>query len=125
MMPAWAWWGLIGGGLFGFGWLCGRLRRPQGPAGTGPWDMSWALYSSPNGGATPAILEGIRGAKRTSLVHAYLLYSTRLAGALVRAHQRGVQVHVIHKPPPTIQLRRRGICMPHRAPHGSISYGGI
>jgi phosphatidylserine/phosphatidylglycerophosphate/cardiolipin synthase-like enzyme len=40
------------------------------------------------------------------LVQAYLLYSTRLAGALVRAKQRGVQVHVIrdanaqpHHPP--------------------------
>jgi phosphatidylserine/phosphatidylglycerophosphate/cardiolipin synthase-like enzyme len=39
-------------------------------------------------------------------VQAYLLYSTRLVGALVRAHQRGVQVHVIldanaqsHHPP--------------------------
>ena len=53
-----------------------------------------------------AVLEGIKGAKRTILVQAYLLYSTRLAGALVRAHQRGVQVHVIldataqpHHPP--------------------------
>jgi phosphatidylserine/phosphatidylglycerophosphate/cardiolipin synthase-like enzyme len=62
--------------------------------------------SAPTAGATHAILEGIRGAKRTILVQAYLLYATRLAGALVRAHQRGVQVHVIldahaqrHHPP--------------------------
>jgi phosphatidylserine/phosphatidylglycerophosphate/cardiolipin synthase-like enzyme len=105
-MPAWAWWGLISIGLFAVGWLYGRLTRPQGPAGHGPWETSWAVYFSPNGGATDAILEGIRGAKHTILVHAYLLYSTRLAGALVRAHQRGVQVHVIldanaqpHDPP--------------------------
>ncbi|MGH8065247.1 MAG: phospholipase D family protein [Candidatus Entotheonellia bacterium] len=106
MMPAWAWWGLISLGLLALGWLCGRRSRPQGPAGHGRWDTSWAVYFSPNGGATDAILEGIRGAKRTILVQAYLLYSTRLAGALVRAHQRGVQVHVLldataqpHHPP--------------------------
>jgi phosphatidylserine/phosphatidylglycerophosphate/cardiolipin synthase-like enzyme len=98
--------GLISIGLFTVGWLYGRLSRPQMPAGTGPWGVAWAVYFSPNGGATHAILEGIRGAKRTILVHAYLLYSTRLARALVRAHQRGVQVHVIldahvqpHHPP--------------------------
>jgi phosphatidylserine/phosphatidylglycerophosphate/cardiolipin synthase-like enzyme len=95
MMPTWVWWGLIVGALCGLSWLCGRLHRPQAPAGHGPWGPSWAVYFSPNGGAAQAILDGIRGAKQTILVHAYLLYSTRLAGALVRAHQRGVQVHVI------------------------------
>jgi hypothetical protein len=60
-MPPWAWWGLIAIGLFAVGWSCGRLSRPQGPAGTGPWDPSWAVYFSPNGGATHAILAGIRG----------------------------------------------------------------
>jgi phosphatidylserine/phosphatidylglycerophosphate/cardiolipin synthase-like enzyme len=106
MVPAWAWWGLISIGLFVLGWLHGRLRRPQAPAGHGPWNTSWAVYFSPNGGATDAIIEGIRGAKRTIRVQAYLLYSTRLAGALVRAHQRGVRVQVIldahaqpHHPP--------------------------
>jgi phosphatidylserine/phosphatidylglycerophosphate/cardiolipin synthase-like enzyme len=112
MMPAWAWWGLIAGGLCGLSWLYGRLSRQQAPAGNGPWDTSWAVYFSPNGGATHAILEGIRGAKYTILVHAYLLYSTRLAGGLVRAHQRGVRIHVIldanaqpHYPPvPAVAL---------------------
>jgi hypothetical protein len=86
MMPAWPWWALIAIGLLAVGWLWGRRSRPQGAAGQGPWDTSWAVYFSPNGGATHGILERIRGAKRTILVHAYLLYSTRLAGALVRAH---------------------------------------
>jgi phosphatidylserine/phosphatidylglycerophosphate/cardiolipin synthase-like enzyme len=105
-MPAWVWWGLISVGLCGLSWLWGRRSRPQGPAGHGPWETSWAVYFSPNGGATHAILEGVRGAQRTILVQAYLLYSTRLAGALVHAHQRGVQVHVLldataqpHHPP--------------------------
>jgi phosphatidylserine/phosphatidylglycerophosphate/cardiolipin synthase-like enzyme len=88
------------------GWLWGRRSRPQGPAGHGPWETSWAVYFSPHGGARNAILEAVRGAKQTILVQAYLLYSTRVAGALVRAHQRGVQVHVLldaaaqpHHPP--------------------------
>lgn len=85
MIPTWAWWGMISVGLCGLGWLWGRRSRPQGPAGHGPWDRSWAVYFSPNGGATHAILENIRGAQRTILVHAYVLYSTRLAGALVHA----------------------------------------
>jgi phosphatidylserine/phosphatidylglycerophosphate/cardiolipin synthase-like enzyme len=105
-MRAWAWWGLISVGLLAVGWLCGRRSRPQGPAGHGPWDTSWAVYFSPNGGAARAILEGIRSAKQTILMQGYVLHSTRLAGALVRAHQRGVQVHVLldahaqpHHPP--------------------------
>jgi phosphatidylserine/phosphatidylglycerophosphate/cardiolipin synthase-like enzyme len=105
-MPAWAWWGLISAGLLAVGWLGGRRSRPRGPAGYGSWDSSWAVYFSPNDGETDAILEGIRGARRTILVQAYLLYSTRVAGVLVRAHQRGVQVQVIldahaqpHDPP--------------------------
>jgi phosphatidylserine/phosphatidylglycerophosphate/cardiolipin synthase-like enzyme len=105
-MPAWAWWGLFSGGLCVLSWLYGRLSRSPGPTGNGPWEPSWAVYFSPNGGATHAIIEGIRSAKHTILVQAYLLYSTQLAGALVRAHQRGVQVHIIldanaqpHDPP--------------------------
>jgi phosphatidylserine/phosphatidylglycerophosphate/cardiolipin synthase-like enzyme len=126
MMPAWAWWGLISSALFTVGWLSGRWSRPQEPAGNGPWDTSWAVYFSPNGGATDAILAGIRGAKRTILVQAYLLYSTRLAGALVRAHQRGVQVHVLldasaqphHPPVPAVaRLVAAGIAVSLDAQH--------
>jgi phosphatidylserine/phosphatidylglycerophosphate/cardiolipin synthase-like enzyme len=111
-MPAWAWWALISGGLCVLSWLYGRLSRPHAPARHGPWETSWAVYSSPNSGATHAILAGIRSAQHTILVQAYLLYSTRLAEALVRAHQRGVWVHVIldanaqpHAPPvPAVAL---------------------
>jgi phospholipase D len=111
-MPSWAWWGLISGGLCVLSWLYGRCSRPHAPAGNGPWETSWAVYFSPNGGATHAILDCIRRAQYTILVQAYLLYSTRLAGALARAHQRGVQVHIIldanaqtHYPPvPAVSL---------------------
>ena len=105
-MPGWAWWGLISGGLCVLSWLYGRLSRPHAPAGNGSWEPWWAVYFSPNGGAVRAILECIRSAQQTILVQAHLFYSMRLAGALVRAHQRGVQVHIIldanaqtHNPP--------------------------
>ena len=105
-MPGWAWWGLISGGLCVLSWLYGRFSRPHAPAGNGPWEPSWAVYFSPNGGAAHAILNGIRSAQQTILVQVHLLYSTRLAGGLVRAHQRGGQVHLIldanaqaHDPP--------------------------
>jgi phosphatidylserine/phosphatidylglycerophosphate/cardiolipin synthase-like enzyme len=94
-MPAWAWWGLISGGLCFLSWMYGRLSRPRAPAGNGPWETSWAVYFSPKSGADHPIRNGIRSAQHTILVQAYLLRSTRLAGALVRAHQRGVQVHII------------------------------
>jgi phosphatidylserine/phosphatidylglycerophosphate/cardiolipin synthase-like enzyme len=94
-MPVWTWWGLVSGGLCLLSWLYGRLSRPHAPAGNGPWDTSWAVYFSPSGGAARAIPNSISSAQQTILVQVHLLNSTRLAGALVRAHQRGVQVHVI------------------------------
>jgi phosphatidylserine/phosphatidylglycerophosphate/cardiolipin synthase-like enzyme len=126
MIPAWAWWGVIAMGLCAWGWLWGRRSRPQDPAGHGPWDTAWAIYFSPNGGAIEAILAAIRGAKQTILVQAYLLYSTRLAGALARAHQRGVLVHVIldataqphHPPVPAVaRLVAAGIAVSLDAQH--------
>ena len=125
-MTAWAWWGMIAISLLAIGWLWGRRSRTRGPAGHGPWDTSWAVYFSPNGGALHAILQSISGAKRTILVQAYLLYSMRLAGALVHAHQRGVEVHIIldaeaqpHYPPvPAVaRLLAAGITLSLDAQH--------
>ena len=125
LIPPWVWWGLIAIVAFAVGWLCGR-RGQQEPAGHGRWEPSWAVYFSPNGGATHAILQAIRGTKQTILVQAYLLYSTRLAGALVRAHQRGVQVHVLldahaqlhHPPVPAVsRLVASGIAVSLDAQH--------
>jgi hypothetical protein len=64
-MPAWARWGLISGVLCVLSWLCGRLSRPHAPAGTGPWETSWAVYFSRNGGAARAILKSISSAQQT------------------------------------------------------------
>jgi DNA-directed RNA polymerase subunit N (RpoN/RPB10) len=107
MMPVWAWWGLTSIGLFAVGWLYGRLSQSPAPAGRGPWDTSWAVYFSPNGGATHAIIEGIRSAQQTILVQAYLLYSTRLAGALVCAHLKNGESRTISIAPETVVLLRR------------------
>src|SRR5262245_31117543 len=95
MMPSWARWGLITGGLCVLSWVYDRFSRPPAPAGHGPWEPSWAVYFSRNGGAAHAILDGMRSAQQTILVQVHLMDSTRLAGALVRAYQRGVQVQVI------------------------------
>jgi phosphatidylserine/phosphatidylglycerophosphate/cardiolipin synthase-like enzyme len=94
-MPARAWWGLISAGLCVLSWLYGRHSRPHAAVGPGPWETSWAAYFSPNGGAARAIFKCISSAQQTILVQTYLLYSTRLAGSLVRAHQWGVQVQVM------------------------------
>lgn len=94
-MPTWGWWGFITLVLCGLSWLMGRRSRPPPPAGIGPWGPSWAVYFSPNGGALAAILQRIRAAQKTILVQGYLLHSTRLAWALARAHQQGVQVRVM------------------------------
>jgi phosphatidylserine/phosphatidylglycerophosphate/cardiolipin synthase-like enzyme len=94
-MYTWVWWGLFTLALCGLSSLAGRWSRPPPPAGIGPWEPSWAVYFSPNGGALEAILQCIRGAKKTILVQVHLFYSVQLAGALIRAHQRGVQVQIL------------------------------
>jgi integrase len=66
MMPVWAWWALISIGLFAVGWLYGRLSRPPHPAGHGPWDTSWAVYFSPNGGRKGGLMKDFRHAWKTA-----------------------------------------------------------
>jgi hypothetical protein len=86
--------------------LAVRAEAAAGACGLWPMgDLMGGLFQS-DGGAARAILEGIRNAKFIILMQGYVLHSTRLDGALVRAHQRGVQVHVIldayaqpHHPP--------------------------
>jgi phosphatidylserine/phosphatidylglycerophosphate/cardiolipin synthase-like enzyme len=58
-------------------------------------DQPWAVYFSPDGGATAAIVEVLGRAHETVLVQAYVFTSVPIAKALVEAHKRGVRVEVI------------------------------
>lgn len=54
-----------------------------------------AVYFSPAGGCTQAIVNEIDRAKSTILVQAYSFSSAPIARALVEAHKRGVNVQLI------------------------------
>ena len=54
-----------------------------------------AVYFSPNGGCTDAIVKALDDAKSTVLVQAYSFTSAPIAKAIVDAHKRGVKVQVI------------------------------
>jgi hypothetical protein len=51
-----------------------------------------AVYFSPNGGATEAVIRELNAAKTQVLMQAYSFTSAPIAKALVEAHKRGVQV---------------------------------
>ena len=53
------------------------------------------VFFSPMGGATEAVVRALKQARQTVLVQAYSFTSAPIARALVDAHQRGVEVHVI------------------------------
>jgi phosphatidylserine/phosphatidylglycerophosphate/cardiolipin synthase-like enzyme len=53
------------------------------------------VFFSPHGGCTEAVVEALRGAKKTVLVQAYSFTNVAIARALVEAHRRGVRVEVI------------------------------
>jgi phosphatidylserine/phosphatidylglycerophosphate/cardiolipin synthase-like enzyme len=66
----------------------GCAPPPSVPQGT-------QVYFSPHGGATEAVVNALDHATNSVLVQAYTLTSAPIAKALVEAHRRGVQVHVI------------------------------
>src|SRR5689334_22964701 len=51
-----------------------------------------AVYFSPSGGATDAVVREVNAAKQQILVQAYSFTSAPIAKALVEAHKRGVKV---------------------------------
>lgn len=55
----------------------------------------WAVYFSPHGGCTEAVVDALGRAKSTILVQAYSFTSAPIAKALVDAHRRGVKVEVV------------------------------
>ena len=54
-----------------------------------------AVFFSPKGGCTEAVVEELGKAHETVLVQAYSFTSAPIAKALVEAHQRGVRVEVL------------------------------
>ena len=62
-------------------------------AQSGPKDLH--AFFSPNGGCTDAVISALGDAKKTVLVQAYSFTSAAIAGALVEAKKRGVDVQVI------------------------------
>ncbi len=74
-----------------------------------------ALYFSPRGGATDAIVASIEGAQSRILVQAYSFTSKPIAEALIAAHDRGVHVLVIGD---KSQRNGRGVQYPQLSAHG-------
>ena len=72
---------LVGGGLV-------QAAEPA-PA------RNWAVYFSPRGGCTEAVVAALGQAKSTVLVQAYSFTSAPIAKALVEAAKRGVKVQTI------------------------------
>jgi phosphatidylserine/phosphatidylglycerophosphate/cardiolipin synthase-like enzyme len=54
-----------------------------------------AVFFSPKGGCTEAVVQAIDSAKRTLDVQAYSFTSTDIAAAIGRAHERGVKVRTV------------------------------
>ena len=65
------------------------------PATTAVPEQNIAVYFSPNGGCTDAVVTALGQAKETVLVQAYSFTSAPIAKAVVDAHKRGVKVQVI------------------------------
>jgi phosphatidylserine/phosphatidylglycerophosphate/cardiolipin synthase-like enzyme len=70
-------------------------RQPPGLAAPAVAAPPLAVYFSPNGGATDAIVARLDAARSTVRVLAYSFTSERIADALIAAHRRGVDVQVI------------------------------
>ena len=65
------------------------------PVFSAPSTSPIAVYFSPDGGCTQAIVAELQKAKSTIFVQAYSFTSTPIAKALIEAHKRGVKVQVI------------------------------
>ena len=73
--------------------LLGCLAGWLLPASAGA--QQWAVYFSPQGGATEAIVRAVDGARISLHVQAYTFTSSPILNAISAAHRRGVLVKVI------------------------------
>lgn len=75
---------------------CSQVNKPvQQSSSTSGKACRWSVCFSPDGGCTDAIVDAINPARRTILVQAYSFTSSKIARALLRAKDRGVDVRVI------------------------------
>src|SRR4051812_36981078 len=58
-------------------------------------DNDIAVFFSPKGGCTDAVVQAVDSARRTLDVQAYRFTSGEIHQAIVRAHERGVKVRVV------------------------------
>jgi phosphatidylserine/phosphatidylglycerophosphate/cardiolipin synthase-like enzyme len=72
--------------LAGGGWVQAAEPAPA---------RNWAVYFSPRGGCTEAVVAALGQAKNTVIVQAYSFTSAPIAKALVDASRRGVKVQAI------------------------------
>jgi phosphatidylserine/phosphatidylglycerophosphate/cardiolipin synthase-like enzyme len=82
---------VVGAGAATAAWSTGAgswLHRPIQPGEV-------ETFFSPKGGATSAVVSALAAAKKSVHVQAYSFTSAPIAGALVAAHRRGLEVRVI------------------------------
>lgn len=72
---------------------CASPASPPSPLQATP--IVLAVYFSPEGGATDAIVQELDRAKTSILVQAYSFTSALIAKAFVAAHERGVKVEIL------------------------------
>ena len=82
---------LIAGSLTGYQYAYRQITAP-GPAMVG---TNWHVYFSPKGGCADAVVAETGKATNNIRVLAYSFTSEPIAGALVAAHKRGIDVAVI------------------------------
>src|SRR6266478_2676672 len=71
--------------IFGWRWLHRRFGTPP----------SIAVYHSPKGGCTDAVVKEVHKARKEVLVQAYSFTSKPIAEALIEAKKRGVHVEIV------------------------------
>lgn len=83
----------IGGGVgLGSGFAWARTATPPAPAAV---QDRVAVYFSPEGGTSDALVALIEGAQRGIRLAIYTFTDNRVADALIEAHERGLPVEVV------------------------------
>ena len=76
-------------------WCCLAAPALAAPAVPAPAQPRWAVYFSPQGGCTEAIVAAVGQARRFLHIEAYIFTSQPILKAVIAAQTRGVKVAVI------------------------------